>query len=520
MTRHSRFDDRERGATAILVAGSLILLMGMAAMAVDFGAGVNDRRQNQTASDTAAVAGALSMFNSQDLVNQALGRARSNLRVQYTDAQWRTLWQACTDPGRPANFVRVSAPAAWGGGTLDCISRNAAFLRVTLPTQIYETAFGGAVGLRQLRTGATTIATIHPNNGTGLLPFAVRGGVPTGEVCLDSGTGSSVPPCDGSEAGSFGNIAPPLFGDPFLGSPQRCSGQTSANNNVAAAIAMGIDHLIFAFPPAHWATSTWSPTDNTSNNDVRSNPNTFRDECIEVAGADTALPVDGVGNPINTVWVDTGNSTKDDVTKGLVSNTTFFDGKKSRLWRVPATKANGQPWPTDTVYSAGEVWKLDDRPLWDFLVANANAPSSCQPGAVTDTPTMLTCFSAYQAMVDDPGVTPGVIFSDELLLSPRFGVAPQLWHRNLGSGQSLRPVESFRPVFINRILFKGKGSNLEEWYPDGIDAPICQVFKDECNPLTVDQVTAFVFPKGSVSAAVEGYYPGGDPNDLQVSIYQ
>jgi hypothetical protein len=507
--------DRERGAVAILVAGSLILLMGIAAMAVDFGAGVNDRRQNQTAADTSAVAGALSMFNSQDLVNQALGRARSNLRVQYTDTEWRTLWQSCTDPARPANFVPVSAPSAWGG-TLDCISRNSAFLRVTLPTQIYDTAFGGVVGMTELRTGATAVATIMSEKGTGLLPFAVRGNVSTGEVCLDSGTGgSSVPPCDGSEAGSFGNIAPPLFGDPFIGSPQRCSNQTSANNNVAVAIAMGMDHIIYHFPETHWNTSTWLRTDNTSNNVVRSNPNTFIDECIEVPGADMALPVDGVGNPINTVWVDTGNNTKADVTKGLVSTSTFFDGKGARLWRVP----NDPNWPTDRVYSAGEIWVLDDRPLWDFLVPNANAPASCAPGAVSDTADMLKCLFDYQAAVSNP-THPGVIFSDDLLLSPRFGVAPQLWHTNLGSGQSLRPVETFRPVFINRILFKGKNSNLVEWYPDGVDEPVCEVFKDECNPLTVDQVTAFVLPKGSVSAVVEAHYPGGDPNDLQVSIYQ
>lgn len=519
MTRHTRFDDQERGTAAILVAGSLVLMMGMAAMAIDFGAGVNDRRQNQTASDTAAVAGALSLFNKADLVNQTLGRARSNLRAQYSDAEWQALWQGCTDPDRPVDFVPVAEPTAWGGGTLDCISRNSSYLRVTLPTQIYDTTFGKVIGLRELRTSATTVVTILPGAGTGILPFAVHGGVGTGEVCLDSGTGSSQPPCDGSESGSFGNIAPPLFGNPYLGTPQDCKNQTSSNNRVPESIAMGADHLIWMYDSDDWNASGWSTSDSTANNDVRSNPDTYVDECIETTG-DTALPVDGVDNPINTVWVDTGNSTKDDVTEGLVSDQIWHDGEKSLLWRIPDSDPN---WPTDNILSASEVWELDDKPLWDFLLdvgdqTGMDAPPKCNPDDISDTDDMLVCLNDYQAEVDSNG-SPGVIFSDDLLLSPRFGIAPQLWHDNLGSGLSLRPIESFRPVFINRILFKGSGGALVEWYPNGSPDNICQEKKSECNPLSVDQVTAFVLPKGSVSSVVDDFYPG-DPTDLTVSIFE
>lgn len=518
MTRPSRFQGQERGASAILVAASLILMMGMAAMAVDFGAGVNDRRQNQTASDTGAVAGALSLFEGTELVNQTLGRARSNLRSQYSDTEWQTLWQGCTDPDRPVDFVPVAEPASWGGGTLDCISRNSSYLRVTLPTQIYDTAFGNVVGLRELRTSATTVVTILPGAGTGILPFAVHGGVGTGEVCLDSGTGTSQPPCDGSESGSFGNIAPPLFGNPFLGTPQDCKNQTSSNNRVPESIAMGVDHLIWKYDPAHWTASGWNTSDSTSNSVVRANQHTYVDECTETTGA-TALPVDGVGNPINTVWVDTGNSTKADVTEGLVSDQVWYDGGKSLLWRVPPSEPS---WPTDNVLSASETWVLDDKPLWQFVLSAAQqsiaAPGTCDPAGITNTADMLVCLDDYQAAVDGGG-SPGVIFSDDLLLSPRFGVAPQLWHDNLGSGLSLRPVEAFRPVFINRILFKGSGSALVEWYPDGVHQDICQLKKTDCNPLSVDQVTAFVLPKGSVSSVVDDFYPG-DPNDLTVSIFE
>ena len=48
--------DRERGATAILVALSLVLLLGFAALAVDGGAAFDDRRQQQSAADTGSLA--------------------------------------------------------------------------------------------------------------------------------------------------------------------------------------------------------------------------------------------------------------------------------------------------------------------------------------------------------------------------------------------------------------------------------------------------------------------------------
>ena len=48
----------ESGAVAILIAISMVLLLGIAAIAIDLGAGFNERRQDQTSSDLAVVAGA------------------------------------------------------------------------------------------------------------------------------------------------------------------------------------------------------------------------------------------------------------------------------------------------------------------------------------------------------------------------------------------------------------------------------------------------------------------------------
>ena len=53
---------RERGASALLVALSMLMLLGFAALAVDIGAGFNERRQDQNAADAAVLGGALEVL--------------------------------------------------------------------------------------------------------------------------------------------------------------------------------------------------------------------------------------------------------------------------------------------------------------------------------------------------------------------------------------------------------------------------------------------------------------------------
>jgi Flp pilus assembly protein TadG len=62
--RDQRMLNREKGATALLVASSLIMLIGFAAVAVDLSAGFNERRQGQTAADLGALAGAVEYVTS------------------------------------------------------------------------------------------------------------------------------------------------------------------------------------------------------------------------------------------------------------------------------------------------------------------------------------------------------------------------------------------------------------------------------------------------------------------------
>ncbi len=517
----------ERGASAIVVAFGLILLLGVSAVAIDLGAGWNERRQDQTTADLAAVAGAISFGSQAEMVTEALTVARANLDTQYSDAEWRAMWQNCTDPGRTAAFVPLAEPAAWGSGTLDCISLSPSFFRVRVPEQETDTSFGKILGVETLSTDAYAVATVWPPRGAGALPFAVRALEPAGEICLDTGpSGTTLPPCDGPAEGSFGNIAPPMFGNPLIPTSPECDQQTSSNNHVAESIAMGIDHIIWPYPSDSWLATGWSQTDNTATNTVL-NSSVNMDLCTEVtsSGETVARPKDGV--LIDGVVIDTGNTVKTDVTEGLISASVFADGMSGRLWRSANTIA---------VKSGSTAYHLDNTPLWTHLLADGAtvdtggpvsysdagpyAPSSCDPANFgadieSDNAQMVTCLADYET-----GLYVGQIFDDTILDTPRFGVAPQLWHDNLGSGVSYRPVEQFRMVYVAGLWFRLKThSTPEPFYADGISTEWCPVMiGSKCAVVEeVEQMTAYLLDSTMVSLTARSHYPGlGTPPEITI----
>ncbi len=88
----------ERGASAVLVAFSLILVMGMAALAIDVGFGLSERRDDVAAADVGVMAGAVDSLGSNAVVrDQILSFTRQNLPTTYSNAAWQTLWEGCTD---------------------------------------------------------------------------------------------------------------------------------------------------------------------------------------------------------------------------------------------------------------------------------------------------------------------------------------------------------------------------------------------------------------------------------------
>lgn len=501
--------NEDHGATALTVALVFMILLGIAALAIDASAGWNERRQDQTAVDIAAVAGALSFGSGSTnaIADEVMDAARDNLDTVYEDSEWDNLWLACSGPP-PTGYV----PASSSIGTIDCIGLNPSFVWVRLPDQLTETSFAKAIGFNVISTSAEAIVTLRPQGSSGALPFALSGDSGSGEVCLDTGTGTIEEPCVTNESGSFGNIAPPLFGSQELNTSPSCDHQSSSNNYVPESIAMGIDHELFEFTAAQWSSTGWDPDDNTSNNTVDSDPNTHLDECVDTGG-DLAEPADGV--PINTVYIDTGNSTKADVTEGLVTGTGFPDGGDARLTR----------WSDSSHARPVHGYQLDNRALWEYLGAESGGsdPEDGHGIALCDGPTiqgeadidarndmMRTCLEHYE---DNYGASGPQIFSDDILETPRIGVAPRLWHNNLGSGITYRPIQSFDIVYTHGVWFKDGGSAVPFYPDDGNGA-----FTDGSMP--VEQVTAYLLTSSMVSKNVHTGLGGLTDDTWQPTIFK
>lgn len=183
----------EEGSSLITLAFVLFLLLGVAAVAIDLSAAWNERRQDQTAADLAALAGALSYGDDDAVADEVMATARLNLDIEYSDDAWVALWTSCTDGDRPVDFEPVDHATH---GKLDCISiarsyvsTEPALVRVRLPNQVVETSFGRALGFDSVATNAVAVASTS-NGGGGHALFA---GGNCGQNTLDwSGSSNTV----------------------------------------------------------------------------------------------------------------------------------------------------------------------------------------------------------------------------------------------------------------------------------------------------------------------------------------
>ncbi len=256
----------DRGATALLVALAMVVLMGIAAIAVDAGLGWNERRQDQTAADTAVMAGALDFaFGEQAIAEGVLEYVWRNLPSATgasweTDVAYRDTFRACTDPEAATLGLSLSpvtepnnsgSGGVWDGSTtLPCISVSPlGYTRVRVPDQIVATTFGRAIGVDSLQTNAAAVALIAGRGRLGVLPFGLGSGVSGGDqICLSSApTGLAEDPCVGAAAGNFGTLKLPIWGNPDVGTTQNCN-SAPLNGALAINIAVGADHVIFLAP--------------------------------------------------------------------------------------------------------------------------------------------------------------------------------------------------------------------------------------------------------------------------------
>jgi len=495
----------ENGATAILVAISLFLLLGFAAIAIDLSAGFNERRQDQTAADIGVMAGAIETLGSNSQIRDLiLDFTRRNVIATYTGADWQARWEGCQDPGRIElngegfNFQPVAAPHGWTtpSGKLDCISFDAGgYVRVNLPQLEFETTFGQLMGVDELEASAAAVARIANRGGGGILPFALLSSAAQGQhVCMrDSSGGHAEEPCDGPDAGNFGALQSIHYGTQLDGPSRNCTGSPK-KDVVAVNIAYGIDHRIVLDP------------DGVAKNEVR-------DTCNKM---DNGLTPD----TMNTF---TGLSSG--VKEGLATGPVPGGVALPRLQQGDNSKRN--------VYGSA----LDDKPLWEYIdptlsvsVASPDdIPVSCERAGFDDsaqTPHdwdgdgtddapeswehLSACLDAYVA-----GGHTSPLFMETLEESPRFGYVPQFWGNSFGSGNSWQNVRTFRAVWLQGTWWKKSKKSITVFHP-GEDG----TFTAGGN-WSLAQVSGIIVPDASLPSVLRGNAPpGGGVDPFEPELFR
>jgi hypothetical protein len=534
----------DRGTAAVLTAASMILFMGLAALAIDLGAGFAEDRVDQTAADLGVVAGALQYISPDVLgtaTQQVLDFVEDNLPNTYSAAEWEAMWTACTDPSKPAGFNPLPAPAAWTAATIDCISGSTDELRVRVPDQIVQTTFGRVIGFDQLSTWAVAQAQVRFRSGGGIRPFGLLDGLAAGTQCLSTSPGGLAwPPCDGPSSGNFGAINSQTWGNDDIGSLIDCG--LPGNDELAQNIALGVDHLIGLAPaePIYGAVYN-GVVDATAR----------LDDCQDIGGV--AFPTDNTPSfgPVNTLRIDTGFNLKAATKIGFIAG-------------QPADFPNASPAPTPLlqqtsgagVFSTRLIWekltgapvsyRVDNTPLSNHLRPVAalaadgmGAPllALCNKVLIEAAPdvsaAMSACLAAYETeLLVDPNLTH--LFEDTIGENPRFTWVPQFHYSVYGSGNHWQPVKTYRMVYLDIIWFNCNGNYNQNqdndepctgtkglvFVPEGtVDESDLQVGNGNAmKTLRLDQISSFLLPGQAVPEEIAANFPGNIRGPFEIQI--
>lgn len=501
----------DRGASAVLIAFSMVLLLGMAAVAVDAGIAFEDRRQQQAASDAGALA-ALQYaktgipVSNPDCVGEtgaALAACRGAEEViavvagtlpgryPYDDpADLVPDWESCVDASKPAEFTFASKLS-------ECISFTANFqkARVLLPGTDVDTAFARVIGFDSVAVSAFAEAGIDLNQSADVLPFAIG---PTGananQSCLFAQPSSTLnaAPCNGPVQGNFGKLDLALYGNTTYGTPQIC-GNGMPQLKIATNIVLGADHFI-------------------EENFVH--PGTVRDF--------TNCPI--LTNPVDNLRTKTGNDATG-IADGL------WNGISAPVREGRITCKDGDPnegndisptgsWPCRNVNNQMPE-SLDNTPLWHYLTGtNELSPLGACTG-VTNRAEMELCLQAWR----DYGAHTATesLFTDSLETAPRFGAVPQLaTDPSVGVGDY--DVVNFVPTYIETIYLKCNANTCDVVFSPGepSQGAICDG-SPPATPMTftscgwpsngnkaVVAVTGFMLQKSMLHPDTREFFPGQD----------
>jgi len=412
---------------------SMLVLMGFAAIAVDLGLAINERRQDQAAADVGALAalqfaqpnpgctGAGCFTQAQaNGANTAITVANASLDDPSL-ADWSNA-ALCGSPPGGFNVTTVSPCVAFTG--------NFSRAWVKIPTIASPTFFAKLLGADQVNVTAIAIADQEFGNPGPVLPFLVPGNAGgTDYNCLKAGGNPGWGVCeDLPTTGNFGSMDFFLYGNPDRNTAQECTGST--NGRLVSNIARGVDHPLGIHPTG-------------------SGPGTREPANCPNLGAepDMARGQSGVGSALEDGLVYGGSLFSLDGSP--------YDGRIEDSSGFKVRNAGG---------SKAEV-RVDDVALWDYLGGGLSGPSC---GGVIDTPPeMLACIAWAKS-------TGTVIFTDDIIDSPRFGFTPEVSEPDFLPPSSFYHIIDYRPVFIDTTYYGCNSSRCEITHtPDVADSGAC-----------------------------------------------
>jgi len=536
MTRERRRRVRgEHGVVLPMTAAMLVVLFAFTALAIDVGHVYGVRRQAQTAADTGALGGGVSLVFAPS--NLSLVDAVRNVKwFTYQDlnerpptlAAWDAAWASCTDPLKPAMYTSTAAATAAGdpwnlaGAATSCISFTSNYqrMRVKLPDLQVNNFFAGAAGYKSFKTTAAGEVEVGFNYPGGVLPFGIPANSALNtELCL--GTGNALPNylnfCEGGAQGNYGALDPSFYGSTELGTLNTpyCSntsaGGNTTENRIAMATAIGIDHPLGALPND----TTGVPADGSFYiND--------RDRCTAASPSSPSF----LTRP-NEIATETGVSkVAQGVRQGLYEGVAAAVGLPAQRGRLTRS--------TNTV-SVHSGWSpLDNTPLWTFLTPGLNVgsslttqvPSACDPNQAWTGDRMLDCINAYKA-----GGYATVLFgrdsdSDpvngiyDIMRNPRFGYVPILW-TNFPSGQSQSvQIRRFTAIYIQTLSWGCNGTKCAATFDPGqplVNDAGTAIGAISGNGTSVDAVTVLGIPPGALPLEARDVAPGGR-NEIGITL--
>ena len=442
----------ERGASAMLIAFCLVLLLGMAAFAIDLGFGFNERRDDVTAADMGVMAGAVSSLGSNAQVrDQILSFARQNLPTAYSNAQWQTAWQGCTDPELATlnttgfHFIPVAPPAGWTVGSPWCISIDpAGFVRVRLPRPGHQHGVWAGDRDQSVRIECRRHRSLELTGRRRYSAFRVGVDGRGRNSCLSAGRQRRTMPRNPATAPTPATSAPwnRLNTGTSPSAQSRTAPGPRRRTSSAINIAVGLDHRVV--PDANGLVS---------------------DELQDIC------PVIDSGETPDTLNTFSGLSigTQEGLATGPVPG-----GFVPKLQQGTAPKRN--------VYGSN----LDDQPLWFYLDGTLTGVSS--GGTIPDSCVRSTYYIGLpqdwsvpaDGVLDLPGswqhiskclldhVAMGagapIIFLETVGDSARFSYVPQFWESTLPSGNGFLHILRFKSTWLQATWWK-KGATTTVFHP-------------------------------------------------------